>query len=129
MSQTLPPQPLSTRELFAPHRLARLIVVGILAIAALLLVGWEIWRVTASPTLTVDSPADNLLTQSHNVELKGHTEAGTSLTVNGSVLPVSMEGNFSENIDLRTGANIITITASKKFAKPKIIYRKVVVTQ
>jgi hypothetical protein len=32
-------------------------------------------------------------------------------------------------MDLRTGANVITIVASKKFAKPNTLYRRVVVTE
>jgi hypothetical protein len=53
---------------------------------------------------------------------------GSAVTANGSAVAVSVDGHFKEDMDLRTGENVITIVATKKFAKPNIIYRRVVVT-
>jgi hypothetical protein len=129
MSQTIPPQPLSRKKLIAPHRVLRT-VLAVLAIAALAsAVAWEALRVTAPPKLLVTSPLDNLLTSEHRITLEGQTAPGASLTVNGAPAAVSMSGSFKENIDLRAGANVITIVASKKFAKPNTIYRRVVVSE
>jgi hypothetical protein len=128
MSQTIPPQPVGRRELVAPHRLLRALISVIVILSASGIVVWEILRVTTPPQLVVTSPTDNLLTASHRVVLEGSVHPGSSLTANGSPVGVTVDGKFKENMDLRTGANIITIIATKKFAKPNIIYRRVVVT-
>ena len=129
MSQTLPPQPLERRALIAPHRVMRLFLASAVILALASVVTWEVLRVTAPPKLVIVSPADNLLTAEHRVTLEGQAASGASVTVNGVPAAVSMAGSFKEVIDLRTGENVITIVASKKFAKPNTIYRRVVVTQ
>jgi len=129
MSQTLPPQPLKRTELVAPHRILRWVFIGFILFVVAGLVIWEVVRVTAPPELAVISPADNLLTSSHRVTLEGKAAPGASVTANGATLPISLNGRFKEDLDLRTGANVITIIASKKFAKPNTIYRRVVVSE
>jgi hypothetical protein len=129
MSQTIPPQPVSRRELLASHKIFRLILAGVCVIVFAAIVIWEIKRVTSAPSLTVTTPIDHLLTGSHRITLEGSAAAGAAVTANGAPVAVSMDGRFKEEMDLRTGENVITIVASKKFAKPNIIYRRVVVTQ
>lgn len=127
MSQTLPPQPVSRREMLAPHRIVRLALaaLGVALFAGLII--WEVLRVTTAPLLIVSSPADNLVTDSHQITLVGRAAAGVTVTANGAAVAVSLDGHFNEEMDLRTGENVITIVASKKFAKPNIIYRRVIV--
>ena len=128
MSQTIPPQPVTRREMLAPHRIVRLaIAAGCLFFFAGIVV-WEVVRVTAAPLLIVEAPADRLSTGSHRITLIGRAAPGAAVSANGASIAVSTDGRFKEEMDLRTGENVITIVASKKFAKPNIIYRRVVVT-
>ncbi len=129
MSQTLPPQPVSGKDLIAPHKIVRRAVLALCLGALAIFIAWEVFRVTAPPALAVISPADNLLTSSHRIILEGTVEKGAAVTANGASVPVSMDGHFKEEMDLRTGSNVITIVASKKFAKPNTVYRMVVVTE
>jgi hypothetical protein len=129
MPQTLPPQPLKAAQLIAPHRILQLAAAGLAALALTGLVAWEVLRVTAPPSLTVLSPIDELLISAHEVNLEGSAAEGSAVSVNGAPIAVSADGKFKETINLRTGLNIITITASKKFAKPNVIYRRVVVKE
>lgn len=115
--------------MLSPHRLVRLGVVVIIAIIFIVFIVWEILRVTAAPFLTVISPSNDLATTSHRITIEGRAATGAKITANGATIAVSMDGKFKEVMDLRTGENVITIVASKKFAKPNIIYRRVVVTQ
>lgn len=129
MSQTFPPQPVGRKDLLAPHRVVRLVLAGLIVLVLGAVVTWEVLRVTAPPKLTVISPVDNLLTAEHRIILEGTAAPGAIVTVNGAPVTVSMTGSFKDHIDLRTGSNVITINASKKFAKPNIIYRRVVVSE
>jgi hypothetical protein len=129
MPQSFPPQPLRSSQLVAPHRIMQLALAALVALALAGAVVWEVLRVTAPPALDIASPADNLLVAAPEVVLEGTAAKGSAVSVNGSPVAVSADGKFRETINLRVGLNIITITASKKFAKPNIIYRRVVVSQ
>ena len=129
MSQTFPPQPVRRKDLLAPHRVVRLGLAAIIFLALAAVATWEVIRVTAPPKLVIISPPDNFLTVDHRIVLEGEAAPGATVTINGALAAVSMNGSFKENIDLRAGANVITINASKKFAKPNIIYRRVVVSE
>jgi hypothetical protein len=129
MSQTIPPQPVSRKSMIAPHRILRAAVVVACLLVFASIVAWEVLRVVSAPSLTVISPTANLLTGSHRITLEGRAESGAAVTANGVSVPISVDGSFKEDMDLRTGENLITIVATKKFAKPNIIYRRVVVTQ
>jgi hypothetical protein len=128
MSQTTPPQPISRKDMMAPHRIMRLAIIVICVAVFAAAVVWEVLRVTTAPALMIISPADNTLTASHRITLEGRAASGAAITANGVKVAASVDGHFKEDMDLRTGANVITIVASKKFAKPNIIYRRVVVT-
>jgi len=129
MSQTIPPQPIRRTELVAPHKILRWIFIGLIMLVVAGLITWEVVRVTAPPSLTLVSPADNLLTPNHRVTLEGRVDPGVAVTANGAAVPISLDGRFREDLDLRTGSNVITIIASRKFAKPNTIYRRVVVAE
>jgi hypothetical protein len=127
--QMIPPQPVSSVSLISSHRVLKIIIAALILMAIGGAVIWEVLRVTAPPALTVSSPADNLLTDQTSVTLEGRAEIESTVTVNGSPISVAVDGAFKEELDLRTGLNIITISASKKFAMPNVIYRRVVVTK
>jgi len=115
--------------MIAPHRIMRVAVIVACLIVFAAAVIWEVLRVTAAPALTIVSPADNTLTASHRITLEGRAAPGSAVTANGATVAVSEDGRFNEDMDLRTGENVITIVATKKFAKPNIIYRRVVVSE
>lgn len=114
--------------MLAPHRIVKIVAALFCVAVFAAIVIWEVLRVTAAPLLIVSTPSDNLLTASHRVVMEGRTEPGSTVTINGARVSTSLDGSFKEALDLRTGANVITIVASKKFAKPNTIYRRVVVT-
>lgn len=68
---------------------------------------------TKPPPLTIKSPQDRSLANRTALELRGFTEPGASLTVNGIVVQVEPSGLFTCTIGLdREGANLIVARAS-----------------
>jgi len=127
--RSLPPQPVSRRSLVSSHRILAAIALG-LALATLVgLIVWQVLRVTTPPELIIAHPPDNFLSPEPRLRLEGRAAPESLVTVNGEPTAISRDGSFSEELDLRTGLNIITISASKRFAKPRIIYRRVVVSK
>jgi len=101
---------------------------GIIILSAILsYIGWGITRIISPPRLSIDSPADNLIIKDHAIEIKGSTEKEVNLTINNRLLLSDKDGNFSLNIDLQTGLNVINITAKKKYSKEQTIIRKIIV--
>jgi len=123
-----PPQPLPRSAFISPHRIMSVAAAALLIFGILGALVWEVLRVTTPPELTVSAPADNFLTTEHSVLLEGHAAPESVVTVNGAGIALGTDGTFKEPLDLRTGLNIITISASKKFAAPRVIYRRVVVS-
>lgn len=90
--------------------------------------GFAVNRIVSPPELAVDSPPDNFLSRSEQLEVRGKTEKEVTLTINDRPLLSDREGNFALTLDLQKGLNIIKISAQKKYSKARTIYRKVVVS-
>lgn len=84
---------------------------------------------TVPPTLSVNSPANNLVTNKSSVTVSGVTNDVTSspvaLTVNGKSVTVGTDGSFSTTIALTLGANTIKIIAKDSAGKTTTITRTV----
>ena len=84
---------------------------------------------TVPPTLTVTSPANNLITNRSKVTVAGTTNDVTSspvtLTVNGVSVTVGSNGAFSYEYTLTKGINTITIVATDSAGKSTTVTRTV----
>lgn len=65
------------------------------------------------PKLEVASPANGLVTDAASIEVKGTTEAGAKVLVNGNEV-TNNSGQFSTTINLNEGANAIKVEAVDK---------------
>lgn len=80
------------------------------------------------PKLDLNSPSDNQVIQGDKkVTVSGSTNAGKniSLTVNGIVVIVDGNGNFSKTIEINDGDNNITVTATDRSGNTTQLSRKV----
>ena len=125
---TNPPQPLPQSAFVSTHRVLNVTIIVAIIMVIVGALGWEVLRVTTPPELVVSTPIDNLLTTEHSTVLEGRATPESIVTINDTSVSLNTDGTFRETLDLRTGLNIITISASKKFSKSHIIYRRVVVS-
>ena len=89
---------------------------------------------TVPPTLTVTSPADNLITNSATLAVAGATNDATSSPVviavklngvdQGSVT-VNTNGSYSKSVTLSEGSNTIVVTATDAAGKTSSVTRSV----
>jgi hypothetical protein len=63
------------------------------------------------PTLTVQTPTDGQMTNKPYVEVKGATEPGAGLAVNGQYFQVESNGDFEGLIPLVDGDNLVVVKA------------------
>lgn len=83
----------------------------------------------APPNLTLMDPANDFITFDKNLTLKGTTERGVDLTVNGKPLDITKDGKFFDYITLSAGLNLIEFRALNKSGKVNIITRKIILNQ
>lgn len=76
------------------------------------------------PTLVID-PKEDILTREEIIFLKGKTDSGVELKVNGENIYVSSDGNFSKDIQLTAGINMIEVIAANQFGKTSKLIRQV----
>lgn len=112
---------------FLNPRTLKYLLIILLILTMLFYIGWEMNKIVSPPKLTVESPADNLLTDSHQIIVRGQTEKEVLLKINNQPLLSDKQGNFNLTMDLQKGLNIIKISAQKKHSQESVAYRKVIV--
>lgn len=76
------------------------------------------------PNLAVNPKGDMIVTQ-ESLTVIGKTDSGVGLTINGESVFVSSNGDFSKNIQLANGVNIIEVEATDNFGKTTKIIRQI----
>lgn len=135
------------------------VIVGIFGLSLGLLVAWGIWNfkgsvpqpenLTLSPSpvaqvtsptptppeslLTLDSPQDESLATDSSVLVAGKTKPESTVVISTNlddyVLTVSQSGNFSQEVNLEEGENILTVTAYGPNQKEEAVEKRVVYTK
>lgn len=85
-------------------------------------------KINSSPYLEISSPPDNYLTEERSVEIVGLAEEGCEVFINGEIILVSLDGTFTQRLNLKSGINEVVIEARKKYGKTSIIKRQILVT-
>lgn len=89
---------------------------------------------TVPPTLSVTSPANNLITNNSKVTVAGKTDDATSKPVTVTIklnsgsaqaVTIASDGSFSKQLTLVDGANTITIVATDAASKTTTVIRTV----
>jgi len=83
------------------------------AVICLVYLWFLVQNIFVPPRLTVTSPLDNLITGKSTVVVAGQTDPETEILINDQQVMVSAAGEFSEEVNLKPGVNVITVTAQK----------------
>ncbi len=84
-------------------------------------------KIITAPDLALISPDDNLITSAHSVDIKGSTEPEAEIVINGELVLKDISGFFEKKINLKSGLNIISVTAQKKYSQKSSITKKILV--
>lgn len=88
--------------------------------------GWQIYGYLGKPNLTIINPLDNQITDQQRLVIKGSVNQQASVYINDELIETSNNGDFSYEIKLFQGKNILEIKAVNRRGKEKIITRKVI---
>ncbi len=104
------------------------VVIGSSLLVALVAFGYvvsEIRSVLAPPYLAVIDPASDLIVTDNSVVVSGKAEAGAEVFINNQPVLTDPIGEFTENLLLSPGINIVEITEKNKFNKISKITRQI----
>ena len=103
------------RLMFTPNKLVNLVlIIAVIAFIIYLAIGYT--SLLSSPKLEVFAPPDDLTTQVPYVVVSGQVEKDAAVAIEGQIVPVDENGNFSYQLELKEGQNIIEIIASKRLS-------------
>lgn len=108
-------------------RLIRNFIFGAAVIACLLYLSVYARRVVMPPELLIIAPADNLLIQESAYTVIGQTEPEAEVQINEAIVLSNDRGRFSQAVNLKKGINTLTISAKKKYSRPRIEVKQILV--
>lgn len=89
-----------------------------------------LWRQVGSlvqpPSIELSSPAVDVIVKSDNIVVAGSADPYVEVTLNGRVIEIDDNGDFTENYTLQKGLNIIELKAVNKLKKESVITRKII---
>jgi len=96
----------------------RLIKIIIIAVVAIIIIFYAIWRSLAyarGPKIDLAGPVNGAVISSHTVDVVGMIERAHNLTVNGGTVPIDEQGNFKQTLVVFPGINKLTLRATDQF--------------
>jgi cytoskeletal protein RodZ len=117
---------ISSKNFLVTPRLIKISAAAVLVMLLLTYLGFEINNIFSPPNLVVTSPTDNLTTEEPTIAVAGSTGKEVIVKINDQIIQTDAMGNFNESVSLKTGLNIIKISAAKKRSRENIIYRQVI---
>lgn len=79
---------------------------------------------SSAPSLEIFSPVEGQMLKG-KVEVIGKTDKDASIKIDGSLILVSKDGNFKEEIILPKGENVLTIEAANRQGKKRVASVKI----
>lgn len=126
--ETIHPQSnIKKMQLYLTSWLVRSILIAGIIIVFIGYLAWQVKGVLTPPNLLIYAPIEGVIINQSETVVEGETEKEAQLTINGQETRVNEQGKFNTTLNLSTGVNTITITATKKHGKTITITRHVVV--
>jgi hypothetical protein len=113
------------KVLFTPKTL----VIGVSLLLGLLAIGYvtnQIRSVLAPPFLSVSEPSSDQTVTSDSIVVSGRAEIGAEVLINNQPVLIDSSGQFSENLLLSPGPNIVEIVEKNKFNKISKVTRQII---
>ena len=86
---------------------------------------WYQFNFLIGPPNLIVEPYEDIIVRQELFLLKGKTDSGVDLTINGENVYISQDGSFSKNIQLALGINVIEIKSINNFGKITKIIRQI----
>ncbi len=112
--------------LFLP-KIVKGVIIFFVILACFLYLAFSLKNIVSPPPLIVRNPSKDIIINDYSFVVKGTTEPGTQVYINGDSVLLNSDGSFSRKINLKEGFNVINIEAQKKYGKKKVVKRRILV--
>ncbi|MEZ4180325.1 MAG: helix-turn-helix domain-containing protein [Candidatus Doudnabacteria bacterium] len=92
---------------------------SLFALVSVSYISWQVFLVNRTPSLTIIEPSEELVLSDDSVKVKGKTDPGASVEVNGQNVFVTEQGEFETTLSIAPGQKDIGLTARNKFGKQR----------
>ena len=96
-------------------------LVAFLVLVVLAYLAWEINNIVSPPKVSIFQPDNNTKTTASSIVISGQTEKEIQLNINGELVLLDADGNFSKEVNLSLGLNNLLINAKKKHSKIQVV--------
>jgi hypothetical protein len=96
-----------------------------LTLGAIAYVGSQIRSVLAAPFLEIYEPTSDVTVEGNTLIISGKAEVGSDVSINNQAVLLDKNGQFTENLILSLGLNIIEVKSLNKFKKESRVVRKI----
>jgi cytoskeletal protein RodZ len=98
----------------------------LIALLALGYIGIQIRSVLAAPYLQITEPVSDQTIETNSIVVAGKAEVGSVVLINNQPVLIDSSGQFTENLLLSPGSNIIEISEKNRFNKVSEVTRQIV---
>ena len=107
----------------AMPKIIKNIIISIVIIVCFIYLALAVRKIIAPPYLLIEAPQQNLVTKKKTINITGVAETEAQIAINGKQTLSDSDGRFAENVSLKNGINVITVTAKKKYGRETVIKR------
>ncbi len=103
------------RSKFTPN----FIVISTFIFAVIIFISYIVAQylsILAAPRLQIFTPPDDTNTTVPVVQVSGKTDKGATVSIDGDFVALDQDGNFTYQLKLQNGRNVIEIIAAKRFS-------------
>ena len=122
----LPRQRTRATSLFVTSRFIQIGMFILLIGSLATYIGMQVKTILTAPELTISSPSDGFLTSDATILVKGKTDKGASIKINGQTVLLSQDGTFEKEVALERGVNVLEIDGAKRYSHTATEYRRVI---
>lgn len=115
------------KNLLSFPKILRNILIALLIVICFLYLFFYFRGIFSPPSLEITYPLNDQIISEYDINIIGKTEPESEIKINGQLILIGKDGDFSENIRLRSGINNIVIEAKKKYSRERVIIRKILV--
>lgn len=110
-------KPLDKNKLKITPSRALSMVITLIVLSFFAYLWFQYRQFTGEPTLAIASPVDQLTTDNPMLVVSGKTDPEVKVMVNSQEIPVGIEGDFTQEINLSSQVNKISIIAVSKLGQ------------
>ncbi|KKU80429.1 MAG: hypothetical protein UY07_C0045G0002 [Parcubacteria group bacterium GW2011_GWA1_47_8] len=98
----------------------KFLIYAVVALALILGIGYAYLTLedfVKGPQIVLTAPEAGFVATTSIISLRGHTARTNALSLNGAIIPLDLQGSFSEKLLLAEGYNIMTLVASDRYGR------------